>query len=399
MPASGKRERSSRKGQYSCNFCRSRKLRCDRPLPCTSCRSRGKVCTFDPTPAALNTQDPHTPASVAVTPKYQPLERTVKTTSPVPEGSELLHEIRVLQTRANELEKHIVRSTVPVQHLGHSDSGTFLLQSSLNLAEEYSKITGQSEICRAKSIVDHLESVSMGQSSLESSFTDELDFKIGKLRSIPQAPAFTIQNGRLVPCIWLPLREEVMKLLDYYVTELNYIQHVTHCPSLAATFNEVYDQIESCELVQSGKVVLLLGIIAHTTHVWTAPKNLESELPLFLSSSQARSQTSVWIKATYTALNASQEGSALVLETIQGIAILSYVICNMEGISLRYRCLISTGLLLSRELGLHRTDHESNITTAGTLKAEIGRRVWWYLTSTDWYVYMNIVKHWAFTKC
>lgn len=323
----------------------------------------------------------------------------MKTTSPAPEESELLHEIRVLQTRANELEKHIVRSTVPVQHLGHSDSETFLSQSSLNLAEEYSKITGQSEIYRVKNIVDHLESVSMGQSSLESFFTDELDFKIGKLRSIPQAPAFTIQNGRLVPCIWLPLREEVMKLLDYYVTELNYIQHVTHYPSLAATFNEVYDQIESFELVQSGKVVLLLGIIAHTTHVWTAPKNLESELPLFLSSSQARSQTSVWIKATYTALNASQESSALVLETIQGIAILSYVICNMEGVSLRYRCLISTGLLLGRELGLHRTDHESNITTAGTLKAEIGRRVWWYLTSTDWYVYMNIVKHWAFTKC
>ncbi|CAN9266048.1 unnamed protein product [Alternaria sp. RS040] len=309
--------------------------------------------------------------------QVQRKERTVKTTSPVSEGSELLHEIRVLQTRVNGLE----RNTVPVQRLGLSDSETFLSQSSLNLAEECSKITGQSEIYRVKNIVGHLESVSMGQSSLESFFTDELDFKIGKLRSIPQAPAFTIQNGRLVPCIWLPLREEVMKLLDYYVTELNYIQHVTHYPSLAATFNEVYDQIESCELVQSGKVVLLLGIIAHTTHVWTAPKNLESELPLFLSSSQARSQTSVWIKATYTALNASQEGSALVSETVQGIVILSYVICNMEGVSLRYRCLISTGLLLGRELGLHRTEHESNITTAGTLKAEIGRRVWWLLAA------------------
>ncbi|KAL1796405.1 hypothetical protein ACET3X_004945 [Alternaria dauci] len=316
-------------------------------------------------------------------PKYQPLERIVTGSSPVTEESELLHEISMLQTRAKELERHIVRTTVSAQHLGHSNGETSLSQSGLNLAEDYPEMIGQPEILKVDDIVGHLKCVSMGQSSLEA-FTDELDFNIGKIRSIPQAPAYTIRNGRLAPCIWLPTQEEAMKLLDYYVTELNYIQHVTHYPSLAATFDEVYRQIESFEPVQSGKVVLLLGIIAHTTYAWTAPKNFESERPLFLSSSQARSQTPIWIKAAYTALNASQEGSALVIETIQGLIVLSYVICSIEGVSLRYRCLISTGLLFGRELGLHRSDHESNATMAGTLKVEIGRRVWWYLTATDW---------------
>lgn len=60
----------------------------------------------------------------------------------------------------------------------------------------------------------------------------------------------------------------------------------------------------------------------------------------------------------------------------------------MEGVSLRYRSLISTGVLLSRELGLHRIDHESNEANANTIQAEVGRRVWWYLIATDWYAFL-----------
>jgi hypothetical protein len=62
MPPSG--ERSNRKGQYSCNFCRTRKLRCDRPLPCTICRSHGKTCQFEPTLAALKAHEPNMPDSM-----------------------------------------------------------------------------------------------------------------------------------------------------------------------------------------------------------------------------------------------------------------------------------------------------------------------------------------------
>jgi hypothetical protein len=41
-------------------------------------------------------------------------------------------------------------------------------------------------------------------------------------------------------------------------------------------------------------------------------------------------------------------------------------------------------LLLGREQGLHQIDHESNAAAANTLKAEMGRRLWWYLIATDW---------------
>jgi hypothetical protein len=43
--------RSKRTAQhYSCDSCRSRKLRCDRPTPCANCVSRGEDCRFSHVP-------------------------------------------------------------------------------------------------------------------------------------------------------------------------------------------------------------------------------------------------------------------------------------------------------------------------------------------------------------
>ncbi|KAG9189633.1 hypothetical protein G6011_06501 [Alternaria panax] len=138
----------------------------------------------------------------------------------------------------------------------------------------------------------------MGQSSLEHVYTDQLVFKVGQIRSIPQTPAYTTQNERLTPCIWLPLREEAMKLVNYYIAKLNYIQHVTHHRSLSTIVEEVYHRVEGCKPVQPGKVILLLSIITYAMNVWVMPHGLNEERPLFLSSSQASSQTPIWIKAT-----------------------------------------------------------------------------------------------------
>jgi hypothetical protein len=233
-------------------------------------------------------------------------------------------------------------------------------------------------------VVGHLDRVSMSQSSHEPIYADDLVFKIEHIRAIPEAPTYTVQLGKPIPSVWLPRQEEARTLLDSFITNLNYIQYLTHYPSLPNVVTEIYQQIEGHEPVRSGNLILLLSIIAITTHVWVPREDDETERSLFLSSAQAHAQTPLWIKATYAVLNASQEGAALALETIQGIMILSFVVCNLEGYSLRYRSLLSTGLLLGREQGLHRIDHESNAAAANTLKAEMGRRLWWYLIATDW---------------
>lgn len=44
MPINNARVRASRHRPVSCHFCRSRKLRCSRQLPCSNCTTRGLNC-------------------------------------------------------------------------------------------------------------------------------------------------------------------------------------------------------------------------------------------------------------------------------------------------------------------------------------------------------------------
>jgi hypothetical protein len=64
------------------------------------------------------------------------------------------------------------------------------------------------------------------------------------------------------------------------------------------------------------------------------------------------------------------------IEGIQGIIIAMFVLIHVDCFAPRCRHLISTGLLLGRELGLHCIDHPSNAALAHTIQAEMGRRVW-----------------------
>jgi hypothetical protein len=224
-------------------------------------------------------------------------------------------------------------------------------------------------------------------------YVDDLVIKIERIRNIPRAPSFTVEGGKPARCIWLPLQDEARFILDKFITNVSYIHHVVHHPSLPATILDLYRQIESQGPINPGHLLLLLGIVASTTEVWSRHDDVESADSAFPSALHANAQTPLWIKAAMDVLKSGQNAPALTSETVQGMILLSFVLSNTEGVSLRHRSLLSTGLLLSRELGLHRIDHESNAATANTIRAEIGRRVWWYLVATDWYV-ISVLPWW-----
>jgi hypothetical protein len=209
-------------------------------------------------------------------------------------------------------------------------------------------------------------------------------FQFERIRDIPGAPSFTVRNGKPARCVWLPFHNETRFILDKFITNVSYIHHVVHHPSLPATIDDLYRKIENQEPIEPGHLVLLLGIIANTVEVWSWHDEVEGDGSIFQSAIEANAQTPLWIKSAMDVIKSGENGPPLALETIQGIIILAFAVSNTEGVSLRYRSLISTGLLLSRELGLHRIDHESNAATANTIRAEEGRRVWWYLVATDW---------------
>lgn len=219
----------------------------------------------------------------------------------------------------------------------------------------------------------------------ESAPEETFVFREESIRAIPHAEPW--QRGNTTRCIWLPRHDEARILVEKFISNVSYIHHVLHHPSLYNVIDDVYRQIRSQEPVQLSLVVLLLSIFASVTNLW-GPHNDQKhgESPLFSSSAEANAQTAFWIKQTYEVLEGGQAGPPQALETVQGIVILSFLICNTQGVLLRYRSLISMGLLLSRELGIHWTDRESEFPPPNTIRVEMGRRVWWYLVATDWYV-------------
>ena len=133
-------------------------------------------------------------------------------------------------------------------------------------------------------------------------------------------------------------------------------------------------------------MILLLGIFASCTLSWVQQ---DCERGLFSTPIEANSQSLLWIKATEDVLDIAHRTGCVSIEGIQGIIIASFVVGNLEGISRRCRSMYNMALLLARELGLHHLDHPSNAHLAYSAQAEMGRRVWWYLVASDWFVSTN----------
>jgi hypothetical protein len=388
--------RLRRKGQYACDFCRIRKLRCDRPFPCTSCRSRGKTCRIgieDPTPLVEDecgrsvdglSHTGATPVSVLQISSFQQPDSLPIATIAQPQlllPEELLADVQALRRMTQQLEQRVLQSTTSQQR---QESVTVLTPE--NSTRSDSLLALRSDTTQVSDIVAHLQCVSMSRSFPDTTHADELVLKIGRIQTLSEAPTYASQPDKPVPCIWLPYHAEAKILVDSYIEELDYIQHIMHQPSLPATIDAVYRQIDKLEPVHPGRLVLLLSIIASATHVWVPRVDSSSEHSLFLSAAQANAQTPLWIRATHNVLHATQYIGTPTLEMIQGIIILSFVVANLEGVSMRYRSLISTALLLSREMNLHRLDASPNTAGADGVQIETSRRVWWYLVATDWYV-------------
>lgn len=185
-------------------------------------------------------------------------------------------------------------------------------------------------------------------------------------------------------CVYLPRRGEARILANKFVSKLSYVYHVLHSPSVPSIIDEVYQQISGPGKVKPGHMLLLLSVIASATQVWTAHDCANSEASLFSLPAEANAQTPLWIGAALHVLSAVQNCPPPDLEAVLGIVVLSYLIFNQEGASLRFRSLVATGLMVGQELGLHCVDGEGEIQPANTIQVEVGRRAWWYLAATDW---------------
>lgn len=419
-----------RKGHYSCEFCRVRKLRCSRPLPCINCVSRGKTCVMDVEGPVVEER------------QSTPSVRPVSPPTPAPKNEHndlsnraLLDEVHRLRRLAEDLERRITHggNSAVDSPTASTPLPTAIATYSLPSAPAPAPTPAPDTTGPICAVVTHLDRVSMGNgsypdfqaalstgspSALSSTTTlaagtaaaaavttngldrSGLAVKIEPILAIPTASEYTysiVDGDRLrAPrrCVYLPLYRETTVFVGTFLNTVSSFYHIVHHPTVLTLVTNVYDSVQRQQGagLALGDILLVLSMIATGTYLYSPPTSRFNGSPtvsIFASRDDAARQTPYWIQAALYVLEAVVRGRAPpTLSAVQGVVMLSFLISNVEGVGFRYRYIVSTALLLGRELGLHCIDQEhtgspfSALTTP--VERELGRRTWWYLASTDW---------------
>ncbi|OJJ50918.1 hypothetical protein ASPZODRAFT_47292, partial [Penicilliopsis zonata CBS 506.65] len=346
-----------RQRPVSCHFCRSRKLRCSRQMPCSNCASRGIAC--------------------------QPFGALLRA---IPSGTE----VTVDSSQQSEI---LARLSQVEERLRRWDQTTMMPAP---LPDGSSPPSTPTDSVLTSDAV-WLERVFTGQ-GFTAALSDRIAFRIGPIQQIRETvtlvpaceiPGSTPACSELVRGIWLPLYGEAQVLMDKFATDVCYLHPGVHVPWLRQTIDDLYETLHRQMPVKLGSVALLLSVLASTTRMWTVEDSQRTGL--YVGLADFNHQARAWAKANLDVLDYSRRVMCVSLETIQAMVIVSHVLCNLEGPSPQFRDLVASAILLGREIGLHRIDHSQDFPCTESLRldpvrAEIGRRIWWFLVATDWLI-------------
>lgn len=229
-----------------------------------------------------------------------------------------------------------------------------------------------------------------------------MTFRVCSIKYIPESPSYVFPSGARqqavnepVRCIWLPRHEEAKLMFEKYARDITYIHHVIHTPTVRAMLDETYNKLANDKPVNHPQIALLLSIFASTTYSWTFLDSA-AHPGLFENVDDANSQSPLWMRACLDLVDRAGRCATPSVEDIQAMIISFFMLVNFEGITLRYTALVNQAISMARDLGFHRLDHPHparNCATPkpGTVAEEIGRRIWWYLSATDWYAFFDFL--------
>ncbi|KID90675.1 Fungal transcriptional regulatory protein [Metarhizium guizhouense ARSEF 977] len=371
--------RQPRQRPISCTLCRVRKLRCSRVFPCSNCTSRGVVCQHEGTP-----QD----ATVASQSKSDTLPKDLS-------ASELLSRLERLEALVASQAKTQAQTQTWPPGTGSPISADTRKAGYPESGPPTSLAAVPSRLQRLTADALWLERSCSGQKLLDSVVADPITFRTCPIRLITKPSGFIFEPEaapgafgvtQAIRCIWLPRREEAHILLQKYLSDVSHFHHIIHAPSMGGLIDATYNGLEQGDRVDIGAILLLLSICTTTTYAWTT---FDDSRCLFANYVEANSQATSWLKASLDVADHAHRTAHLSVECVQGMIVMFYVLCSLEGVSSRARSLVAKSIAMGRELALHRIDYSSNgssgeVAGADTVKTEISRRVWWYLTATDW---------------
>ncbi|KAF9893861.1 hypothetical protein FE257_010031 [Aspergillus nanangensis] len=186
--------------------------------------------------------------------------------------------------------------------------------------------------------------------------------------------------------IKLPTKAEALSLFNYYLDNVHYLHPVIHPESVEQTIEDVYMDAYTQQCSKPSQVVLLLSILASSSHQWR-PQGVNDLI--HISPKEAIYMSSIWSNVALDLLDYLRRTTSASIETIQATGIVSYAIYNTQGFSPILRSLHSILVAMARDLSLHEIDSPRKKRTqsnsqANALEDEIKRRIWWFIASTDW---------------
>jgi hypothetical protein len=179
--------------------------------------------------------------------------------------------------------------------------------------------------------------------------------------------------------------------LDVYFDYIGYFQHIIYQPHALTLIDEVYHQISQVSSTTAPRgLALILAVIALGVILEPIAGNLDTVLPVLKERLRI---SAVYLRASMDCLEQHRRRMSHSIESVQAMLVLQFLLNHVETHSPRYRSLLAEAVTVSHSLGLHLIDSSSSrggLPQEGVdpIIKEMKRRVWWYLTATDWMVSM-----------
>lgn len=188
-------------------------------------------------------------------------------------------------------------------------------------------------------------------------------------------------------CAQLPPKEETLRLFQTYFEYIGQFQHIlleSHCRDL---IEDVYFNVSHVSATTAPRgAALVFSILAISVLLGPFDGSFESMLAVMRD---RFTLSAVYIRAAMDCLDQARRRMDHTLENVQALIILFFLINHVESFSGRSCTLMAEAIAVARLLSLHQIDvpagrrGQSNYENNPVVR-EVKRRVWWYLTATDW---------------